>query len=67
MDNHDPLLEQATTIVAETMGSQVGEDFYRLYEFDDAKGIVSGARSILLEFVGPKMTEQKLKPLRGSK
>ncbi len=57
------LLEQATELISETMGSQVAEDFYALYEFDDDGGIINGARSVLLEFVGPKMTEKKLKIL----
>jgi hypothetical protein len=63
MESQVQLLDQVTALLSETMGNQTGALFRKFYEFDDADGIMAGARSLLIEFVGPKMAEKKLKTI----
>lgn len=61
------LLDQATALLSETMGAQTGRLFHKFYEFDDDEGIMTGLRSLLIDFMGPKMAEEKLKTIGGKK
>ncbi|HEY5442862.1 MAG TPA: hypothetical protein VIJ68_04950 [Candidatus Saccharimonadales bacterium] len=65
MKNQSPLLDQATVLLVETMGRQTGELFHKFYELEDDDEIMTGARALLIDFIGPKMTDKKLKKLRG--
>ena len=56
----DPILEPITEVVADAMGKSTGEDFYKLYEFEDKVEIIVGAGNLLRELLGPEMVEKKL-------
>jgi hypothetical protein len=67
MKGQTPLLDQATALLSEIMGDQTGELFHKFYEFDNAEEVMTGARSLLIDFIGPKMAEKKLKTLSGKR
>lgn len=58
-----PLLNKITKLLADNMGEETGALFYKFYELDSDEEILSGARSLLHELMGPEMTEKKLKEL----
>ena len=60
MPQVDPILQKVADIVSENMGPSTGEDFYKLYEFEDEQGILKGAKDLLAELVGPEMMDKKL-------
>lgn len=59
----EPILQPVSEIVAEAMGKGTGEDFYKLYEFEDKVEIIVGAGNLLRELLGPEMVEKKLETL----
>jgi hypothetical protein len=65
MENQAPLLDRATALLSETMGDEAGELFHKFYELEDDDDVILGVRSLLTDFIGPKMTEKKLKTISG--
>ena len=61
----DPILKPVSDVVAEAMGKSTGEDFYKLYEFEDKVEIIIGAGNLLRELIGPEMVEKKLANMGG--
>jgi hypothetical protein len=65
MEDQEPLLDRASTLLSETMGDEAGELFHKFYELEDDEDVMTGVRSLLTDFIGPKMTEIKLKEISG--
>lgn len=56
-----PLLSKISKLLADNMGEQTGKLFLTFYLHEKNEEILAGARSLLNEFMGPDMTEKKLK------
>lgn len=61
----NPTLQKVSNIVAEAMGQSAGEDFYKLYEFETDESIITGAKVLLDELLGPEIVDSKLALVSG--
>jgi hypothetical protein len=66
-ENQAPLLDQATRLISETVTDTTGELFHTFYEFEDDQEVMAGLQTVLMNFIGPKMTEKKLKAISGKR
>ena len=59
-DDTEKLRLKLTKIITDAMGRESGRLFYEFHKYDEPKAVWNGARALLLEFVGPVMTDKKL-------
>jgi len=61
MKQQKRLVDKITPLISEVMGAKSGEVFYKFYELEEDDDVLSGAKALLYELMGPKMADHKLK------
>lgn len=64
MDHRELLLDRMTELMSETMGHETGKIYHDFYELEDEEEIITGARSLLHEFMGPEMADRRVNEAR---